>query len=133
MHTRLGSLHAAKTRAVALLCAVATLLVVSSAHAHAPMCDEQAQSIAAPPPIFPTRHAELTAHNPCARQMLEALSDVSKDSSLGVHNVDGVERAAPVVVPWPAAPVARRLPPPSRAIAPDRPGFQSPVYRPPRT
>ncbi|HEX9620161.1 MAG TPA: hypothetical protein VF989_08510 [Polyangiaceae bacterium] len=48
-------------RAVKLLALVAVVCIPGQAKAHAPMCDENAQSIEAPPPIYPSSDATLSA------------------------------------------------------------------------
>ena len=127
---------AARAVSVALAAFVGVLsllLAPSEAHASAvaPMCSERAQSIEAPPTIWPHRGGSIRALPSCP---------LSK-ASPGRANGDRAERVAPTV--HREAPVATLLdysltPPAARLVIPratklvPHPGHVADVYRPPR-
>jgi hypothetical protein len=52
-----------RARALALLCAVASVLLSGGAYASAPVCDPSAATVPAPSPALPSRTGELSAES----------------------------------------------------------------------
>ncbi|MCC6904036.1 MAG: hypothetical protein IT377_34030 [Polyangiaceae bacterium] len=126
----------ATARGLAVLTAVVVLLVSGvAAAAPAPMCDEHAQSIAAPFPIFPSHFGEASTSRPCLgknRFELGHAPTPERDppGSVAAH---GVDRAPPAAHFQVVRDRGRVLAPraPERALP--RHGFSSDVFRPPRS
>jgi len=114
------------------VCALVTLLHPGTAHASgAPMCDEHAQSIEAPPTIWPFRGGTIDRAPNCPE---------TKASEAPGHP----DHAAATPALWPReAPLSiyssvskrppdQRLPIVQAAWVGQRPGYTPSVYRPPR-
>jgi hypothetical protein len=120
-------------RAVALLAALATLLVTSAVFAvPAPMCDEHAQSIAAPFPILPSDNGEASASKPCEARRHFELGRAQTPERHGSSANEVVERALPAKVFAMPRDRGRQSPPASAKRCAARPGFTNGVFRPPR-
>jgi hypothetical protein len=134
-----GSAHiqltrSAKARALALLAGLVVFLVGGAALAvPAPMCDEHAQSIAAPFPLFPSHNGEARAGSKCkGKNSYELGRAPAPEREQPQSNADGFDRAPPA---GPFVLVRDRghaLRPEGSEIAATRPGFQDGVFRPPR-
>ncbi len=126
----------AKARGLAALVAVVMVLVSGIASAApAPMCDEHAQSIAAPFPIFPSHFGEASASRPCFGKNKFELGHApgperDQPQSISAH---GVDRAPPAAHYKVVRERGRVLPPCSPERAAPRHGFSSDVFRPPRS
>lgn len=117
-----------------MLAALAVLLVTGLAAATpAPMCDEHAQSIAAPFPLFPSFNGEVRGVRPCAGRQAHQLGQApTPERDHPRASADTFDRAPPserfVVVR-----VRGQLQPPARADGSGpRAGIQNNVFRPPR-
>jgi hypothetical protein len=97
------------------------------------MCDEQAQTIDAPLPIFPSRNQELAPRVRCERPALQALLGVvpAPENGSSFGSTPALERGLPLSERWPPDTFSRQPVDGSEADL-GRPGFQSSVYRPPR-
>ncbi|MBK8995673.1 MAG: hypothetical protein IPM35_07990 [Myxococcales bacterium] len=125
----------AQARGVALLAALVVLLVGGAASAApAPMCDEHAQSIAAPFPLFPIHGGEARAGRPCwskGKFELGRAPSPERDQPQSI-SADGFDRTPP------AKPFAlvrdrgRSKRPADTILALTCPGFADGVFRPPR-
>lgn len=127
--------RATHARLLSLLCAVAALLASPLARAAAPMCNDDATSVAAPPIVMPTDNGTLTASPPCHNKDTPDLLSGKAPLPERGPNAVGTEsppRALPLGLvmppPWRSAP----LPVAKRCLMPARSGFRNSVYRPPR-
>lgn len=124
-----------RARLVSLLCALAALLASPLAHAAAPMCNDDATSVAAPPIVMPTDNGTLSASPPCNNRdstdltLGKAPPPEQGSSPLGSESPI---RALPLAVVWPRPQRSAPLPVAKRRLWPARPGFPGSVYRPPR-
>lgn len=124
-----------RARGVALLAALVVLLVGGAASAApAPMCDEHAQSIAAPFPLFPSHGGEARAARPCwtkGKLELGRAPGPEREQPPSI-SADAFDRAPP------ARPFAlvrdrgRSSRPTDTVSTPTRPGFVDGIFRPPR-
>jgi hypothetical protein len=116
-----------------MVCALCTLLAPSISWAtSAPMCDELAQSIEAPPTIWPFQGGTLDAVVECP------------GSAQATHSSSIPERAQVSIWPCPreaplstaslseAPPSSQRLAIPHETTFAKRPGYGKAIYRPPR-
>lgn len=125
----------AKARGVALLAALVVLLVGGAASAApAPMCDEHAQSIAAPFPIFPSHDGEARAGKPCRSKGKFELgrAPAPEREQPPSTSWDGVDRAPPAEPFRLVRDRGHSARPGGELEIPARPGFASGVFRPPR-
>lgn len=128
---RIGATH---TRLLSLLCAFTALLASPLARAQAPMCNDDATSVAAPLIVLPTDNGTLSASPPCHHGSEPGLSlgkaPAPEQGSSGVSAEP--LRALPFGSVWPPLRRSAPLPIAKRRALPAHPGFQSSVYRPPR-
>jgi hypothetical protein len=120
--------------ALAAFVSVLSLLLAPSealASAAAPMCNELAQSIEAPPTIWPHRGGSIRALPSCP---LSKFSQADMRSDRIERVPPSVLREAPVAVPlnYSIKPASVRLQVPSAPRLVLHPGHVSDVYRPPR-
>lgn len=115
----------------------ALLVLVTSRLASAlpaPICDEHAQSMAAPFPLMPSHNGEASAAKPCEgkqRFRLDGAPAPERDQPSGTW-ADGYDRAPPAEVFRVARDRGHGARPAQAAEAVERPGFPSLVFRPPR-
>ncbi|MEB2310579.1 MAG: hypothetical protein OZ921_11945 [Sorangiineae bacterium] len=118
-------------RAAALLCAVAIVLISGRASAAAPMCGEQAISVAAPPPVRPIDPSRAS----------RCVDGAAHDVTLTTPPVEHPPLTAPAwapdrILPWGtrglACPRSTRLAMRPFEAGPERPGHRTSVFRPPR-
>lgn len=115
-----------------LVCALSVLFVAKSASAApAPMCNEDAQSIAAPFPMWPTNNGELKAEKRCDSQDFQWGKAPPPEREHQRTAAQTVERALPI---WYRVTNLRgsKLPAPraEKQLAPA--GFVDSLFRPPR-
>lgn len=125
----------ARTRGVALLAALVVLVVGGVANAApAPMCDEHAQSIAAPFPLFPSHGGEARMGRPCwgkGKLELGRAPAPERDQPQSTSS-DGFDRAPPAE-PFQLVRDRGHAGRPAHTIETRRlPGFADGVFRPPR-
>ena len=126
----------ATARSIAALAALVVLLTTSAASAApAPMCDEHAQSIAAPFPLFPSHDGEARTGRPCKGKGRYELGRAPAPEREQPQSApfDGVERAPPVAEFKVMRDRGRAEPPRDAERAAACPGFCSDVFRPPRS
>ena len=117
---------------MALVCALFAFFVAPAAFASAPMCGENAESIAAPLLLLPSRNGEIKAIPDCdsALQLLRASPTPNRPHQL--TTAEGNERALPLMGMLPRCPRGSLIERPdvdsSRAPA----GYDPGVFRPPR-
>jgi len=125
----------ARARGVALLAALVVMLVGgAAAAAPAPMCDEHAQSIAAPFPLFPAHGGEARAHRPCWSKGSFELGRApapERDQPQGASS-DGFDRAPPAERFAVVRDRGHSARPTDTDRTTPRPGFREGVFRPPR-
>ena len=123
----------AHARALALITAVVALLVSGTAFAiPAPMCDEHAQSIAAPFPLLPSDNGEARASTPCEQRGSHELGRAPTPDRQNPTAQEAAERVLPAHV-WALPRDRGRQTPPAEAVKTDlRPGHSLGVFRPPR-
>jgi hypothetical protein len=113
-----------------IACALGLALPSISLAASAPMCDELAQSIEAPPTIWPHRGGSIRAVSQCP--------DTGMDVAPGApRRIDGSFRLSPREAPLATildvcAPRSQRLVVPQSWAGDCRPGHTQGIYRPPR-
>lgn len=95
------------------------------------MCNEDAQSIEAPPSILPTRTAELK-EVPCPLRFALSAAQTLPDSLFSRVRAVSHDKSLAGFTTLPRRSVSPRLPVPSRSAVAARPGFPEPLYRPPR-
>ena len=112
---------------------MAFALVSPRAFAAAPMCDPSGASIVAPIPALPSSTGELSAPKGCDEPSHEWIetSGSRHDAPLAERSVDPPDRVIVVPATLPD-PKGVSLPRPSATEGLRRPGFSTPVYRPPR-
>ena len=123
----------ARARCLAVLAAVVVMLIGSVAWAApAPMCNDSAQSIAAPFPILPSRNGELRGRTPCGERVRFELGKAPTPQ----HELTAPPLSfmrMPAVSPR-SIPRARgqRRPVSDTVRYSTRPGFAQGIFRPPR-
>jgi hypothetical protein len=122
-----------KARCLAFLCALTALLMAPSALASAPMCDEHAQTIEAPLPLFPSKGGEIKAAPACDSSVVELLRAApAPDRQAPSMTADAVQRFFAFGGYFPQCPRGQKLAAPASASEPGKPGFTSSLFRPPR-
>ena len=114
--------------------ALAVLLVWSSAWAvPAGMCDEHAQSMAAPLPLFPSNNGEASTGYPCdgkgGHQLGRAPAPDHERSKLAPPSIERVLPLTEFALPRDRG---QKLPPDEATRLVAQPGFGNDVFRPPR-
>ena len=116
---------------IAVTCALCTFLVASGAAAYAPMCNELAQSIDAPPPALPHNGGTIRAAEDCAPEHFAKAPPGAPDRADGNHFGTTLK-----LTPTSSAYVSPQERPPREPVvaaeASGRAGFASGIYRPPR-
>jgi len=133
-HTFSSHHHAARARAVGLLAAMVVFLFGSVASAMpAPMCNDSAQSIAAPFPTQPTKNGEVRGGTPCENRPGHELGRAPSGQHDQVPPPELPHRVPPVKPATLPRDRGRAVRPaiPSRPM--ERPGFAQGVFRPPRS
>jgi len=117
---------------LALISALVSFLVAPAAFASAPMCGENAESIAAPLPLLPSRDGEIKATPDCdsALQLLRASPMPNRPHQLA--SAETVERALPEFSLLPCCPRGSLIERPESDRSHGPLGFDSGVFRPPR-
>lgn len=119
-----------------MLAALVMVLATGTASAApAPICDEHAQSIAAPFPIFASHDGEARAGWPCKGRTRYELGRAPAPERERPDSVpyDGVERAPPVAQFQLTRDRGRAKPPRDTETSIARAGFGDDVFRPPRS
>lgn len=124
----------AKARGVALLAALVVLLVGGVASAvPAPMCDEHAQSIAAPFPLFPSHNGEARADRPCKGKRSFGLGRApTPERDQPPTQADGFDRAPPAERYVIVRDRGHAVRPVDSETGAPRPGYEDGIFRPPR-
>jgi hypothetical protein len=117
---------------MAVACALVVLSGVAGARAAAPMCDPQAQTIAAPVPLMPLKNGKLGIVR-CASDLIERFGAIpAAPERQPEFKLDLGQRVAPVlsrlVIDAPLAALAAVM----NTDAYPGSGFRYGIYRPPR-
>lgn len=119
-------------RLLATLCAAAVVLLPSAAWAYAPMCDENAQTIDAPLPLYPSKGGEISAGQSCENDGSLLGSVPQQDPSRPLLAAENIDRALARGAPIPPCARSSRLRMLSDARGAARSGATRDVFRPPR-
>jgi len=104
-----------------------------SALASAPICDEHAQTIEAPLPLFPPKGGEIKAAPACESGVVELLRAApAPDRQAPSMAVEAVQRFTAFAGLFPQCPRGQKLAAPVAASEPGKPGFSDSLFRPPR-
>ena len=128
--------RAARARLLSVLCALAAVLASPLARAAAPMCNDDATSVAAPPIVMPTDNGKISAAPSCndkGRAGLILDKAPGPEHGTSSFGAESPLRALPLGIVWPTPQRSAPLPIEKGRLLPARAGFQSSVYRPPRT
>jgi hypothetical protein len=129
-HSKSWAVH--RHRALSLVVLALVVFLSPRAHAVAPMCDPSAASVPAPVPAPPNATGDLVAPKTCDDPSL-AFFDASRpaqDSPPPDWRSSPPDRVLPTAFGW-GEPSAALAACPPKVLAPDRPGYAPPVYRPP--
>ena len=135
MRPFLQSWSRALRRSLALLSALTVLLVWSTAWAiPAGMCDEHAQSAAAPLPLFPSNNGEASSGSPCGGRGNHELGRApTPDNERNTVAPPNIERLLPLTEFALPRDRGQQLPPAEATRLVAQPGFGNDVFRPPRS
>jgi len=115
-----------------LACALGVLLAPTAAWAYAPMCDEHAQTVEAPLPIYPSKGGEIAAAPNCEsdKSGLDAAPERGPERPL--LSAESIDRGLALVTNVPACAKSARLALSSTELGRACAGAGSGVFRPPR-
>ncbi len=109
------------------------LLAPASAWALAPMCDEAAQTIEAPAPIFPAKDRVIQAGKLCGDGASSELGSVPpRDPGRPILTAEAIDRGLVGGAKIPPCARSARLTLTVEAAGGERPGSSQGVFRPPR-
>ncbi len=119
-------------RALLIAWVVAIVLAPSAAWAYAPMCDESAQTVEAPLPIYPSKDGSISAVADCDSQSsrFDAAPDRAPERPL--LDAQSIDRGLAIVAAIPACAKSARLELSSHELGSARAGSGLDVFRPPR-
>lgn len=120
-------------RLLVLVCALGVVIVPAAAWADAPMCDEHAQTVDAPLPIYPSKGGEISAGPSCERNpmRLDAAPQPRPDRPL--LDAQAIDRALAFGASVPMCAKSPRLALATSAVGGPHSGAGSDVFRPPRS
>jgi hypothetical protein len=119
-------------RLLVLACAIGVLLVPAAAWADAPMCDENAQTVDAPLPIYPSKGGEISAVPSCERDAMRLDAAPQQRPDRPLLDAQATDRGLALGANVPACAKSARLALSTRAIGQARAGAAADVFRPPR-
>lgn len=120
-------------RLLVMTCALVALLAPASAWAIAPMCDEQAQTIEAPAPIYPSKSGAISAGTLCKDGPGSELGSApSRDPGRPLITADAIDRGLVTADRIPPCAKSARLGLFEAELGRARAGSGDDVFRPPR-
>jgi hypothetical protein len=119
-------------RLLVLVCAAGVLLAPTLAWAYAPMCDEHAQTVDAPLPIYPSKGGEISAGPSCERDPMRFDAAPERSPERPLLDAQAIDRGLAVGSSIPACAKGARLALSSSELGRARPGAVLGVFRPPR-
>lgn len=120
-------------RLLVTMSALVVLLAPASAWALAPMCDEDAQTIEAPAPIFPIKDRVVRAGMVCDGVADSGLGTApARDPGRPVLTADAIDRGLGAATKIPPCARSARLVLIGDPTGSERPGSRLGVFRPPR-
>jgi hypothetical protein len=129
-------LSSPRRRAIARLwafaCALVALLVPSAAWAYAPMCNESAQTIDAPAPIYPSKSGQISAVPDCELEWAKLGSAPAPDPGQPLLTAEAIDRALASGAPIPPCARSTRLQLQLDELGQGSAGAGRDVFRPPR-
>jgi hypothetical protein len=124
--------HRALVRFLAFACAVAAILAPGAAWAYAPMCDENAQTIDAPAPIYPSKAGTISAVSDCQPDRTQLGSVPRPDPHRTPLSAEAIDRALASGTKIPPCAKSARLTLELRELGRALPARGGDVFRPPR-